>query len=155
MYGAVHDPLAWRIATVKITTKVLIDAPIETVWRSFNDPADIVQWDASDDWRTVWASNDLRVGGLLQLRFEKRRDGTRFDFAATYIKIEPLRLIEWRTDDERQVCVEFAETQAGVVVHQSFDAESNLSVDEQRQDWQVVLDNFARHVATSPGSCRS
>src|SRR3546814_10545184 len=65
---------------------------------------------------------------------------------ATYTKLEPMRVIEWRTDDDRHVRVEFAETEAGVIVHQTFDAETAPSVDEQRQDWQGVLDNFARHV---------
>ncbi|GGJ64762.1 MULTISPECIES: SRPBCC domain-containing protein [Alphaproteobacteria] len=136
---------------MKITTEALIDSPIETVWRAFNDPADIVQWDASDDWRTTWASNDLQVGGLLKLRIEPRHDGTSFDFAATYTRLEPMRVIEWRTDDDRHVRVEFAETEAGVVVHQTFDAEPTPSVDEQRQDWQGVLDNFARHVTAIAG----
>jgi len=132
---------------MKITTEALIDAPIETVWRAFNDPADIVRWDASDDWQTTRASNDLRVGGLLKLRIENMHDCTVSDFAATYIRIEPMRLIEWRTDGDRNVRVQFVETAAGIVVHQEFDAEPIPSVDEQRQDWQDVLDNVARHIA--------
>lgn len=136
---------------MKIMTEALIDAPIGTVWRTFNDPADIVLWDASDDWRTTWASNDLQVGGLLKLRIEPRHEGTGFDFTATYTRLEPMRVIEWRTDDDRHVRVEFAETEAGIIVHQLFDAEPTPSVDEQRQDWQGVLDNFARHVTAPAG----
>jgi hypothetical protein len=49
--------------------------------------------------------------------------------------------------DERCVCVEFIETATGVTVRQTFDADSTSTVDEQRQDWQSVLDSFARHVA--------
>ena len=131
---------------MKITTEALIGVPIETVWRAFNDPVDILQWDASEDWRTTWASNDLRVGGLLKLRIEPRRCGASFDFAATYTIIEPMRLIEWRMEDDRDVRVAFRETGAGVVVKQTFDAEPTSSVDEQRRDWQSVLDGFARHV---------
>src|SRR3546814_5148850 len=78
---------------MKIMTEALVDAPIGTVWRTFNDPADIVLWDASDDWRTTWASNDLRVGGLLRLRIEPRHGDTGFDFTATYNKLEPMRVI--------------------------------------------------------------
>ena len=133
--------------SMKIMTEVLIAAPIETVWWAFNNPADIVLWDFSEDWRTTWASNDLRVGGQLRLRIEPRNEGTGFDFTATYTKLEPMRVIEWLTDDDHHVRVEFAETEAGVVVQQLFDAEPTLSEDEQRQDWQGVLDNFARHVA--------
>ena len=68
---------------MRIRTEVLIDAPLDVVWRAFNDPAEITQWDASDDWRTTWASNDLRVGGLLRLRIEPRHGEAGFDFAAT------------------------------------------------------------------------
>jgi len=136
---------------MKIMTEALIAAPIETVWRMFNDPADIVLWDASNDWRTTWASNDLQVGGQLRLRIEAKHEGPGFDFTATYTKLEPLRTIEWRTDDDRHVRVEFAKTDAGVIVRQLFDAEPTLSVDEQRQDWQGVLDNFARHVTALVG----
>lgn len=132
---------------MKITTEALIDAPIEAVWRAFNDPADIVRWDAFDDWQTTRASNDLRVGGLLKLRIENMHDCTVRDFAATYTRIEPMRLIEWRTYEDRHVRVEFVETAAGVLVNQEFDAEPIPSVDEQRQDWQDVLDNVARHIA--------
>ena len=136
---------------MKLMTEAHIDAPIEIVWRAFNDPADILMWDASDDWRTTWAANDLQIGGRLKLRIEPRHDGVGFDFAATYTNVEPMRLIEWRTDDDRHVRVEFSETEAGVVVHQTFDAEPTASVDEQRQDWQGVLDNFARHITAIAG----
>lgn len=136
---------------MKITTEALIGAPIETVWRAFNDPVDILRWDASEDWRTTWASNDLRVGGLLELRIEPRHGGASFNFAATYTAIEPMRLIAWRMEDDRHVWVEFRETGTGVVVNQTFDAEPTPSVDEQRHDSQSVLDGFARHVTAMAG----
>ena len=50
-------------------------------------------------------------------------------------------------DDDRHVRVEFFETGTGVTVRQTFDAESATPVDEQRLDWQSVLDRFTRHVA--------
>lgn len=130
---------------MKIAVSVLIEASIEVVWAAFNDPADIVQWDASSDWRVTRASNDLQVGGMLKLRIEPTCGDASFDFIAIYTQIEPMRLIEWQEDD-RHVSVKFAKTRAGVVIHQEFDAEPPLSVDDQRRDWQGVLDNFARHV---------
>ena len=36
---------------MRIRTEVLIDAPLDVVWRVFDDPAEITQWHASDDWR--------------------------------------------------------------------------------------------------------
>lgn len=133
---------------MQITTEAVIAAPIGTVWRVFNDPDEILKWDVSPEWRTVEASNDLRIGGRLQLRIEPFWGGPAFDYGVTYTRIEPMRLIEWRTDDDRYVCVVFQEAEDGVVVSQAFEAEPSPSPDAQRQDWQGVLDNFARHVAT-------
>ena len=132
---------------MKITVEANIDAPIDAVWRAYNDPDGIVQWDASNDWHTTKASNDLRVGGLLELRIEAKDGGTGLDFAATYTRLEPKRLIEWRMDEDRYVRVEFIEMGTAVTVRVTFDAECTISVDEQQLEWQGVLDSFARHVA--------
>ncbi len=132
---------------MQIRTQAHILAPIETIWRVFNDPDEILKWDASPEWRTIKASNDLRVGGSLQLRIEPCGDRESFDYAVTYTRIEPMTLIEWRNNnDDRYVRVDFSATDNGVLVCQTFDADPGLSVNEQQDDWQRVLDNFARHV---------
>lgn len=133
---------------MKIITETHIHAPIGVVWQAFNDPNDILHWDASDEWFASQASNDLRVGGLLQLRMTAKNGGESFDFTATYTRIEHEKLIEWRADDNLYACVEFIQTGSGVIVRQTFDPEPTPSVDEQRLDWQGVLDSFARHVVT-------
>lgn len=81
-------------ANMKIAIESRVAAPIHAVWKAFNDPDDILVWDACDDWRAAKASNDLRVGGMLALRIEARDGETGFDFAATYTRVEPERLIE-------------------------------------------------------------
>ena len=43
------------------------------------------------------------------------------------------------------------ETGAGVRVRETFDAEDQNPVEMQRQGWQVILDNFARHVTARRG----
>lgn len=131
---------------MKITIEANIVASITDVWRAFNRPQDIVQWDASAEWHTTKASNDLKVGGKLSLRIEAKDGSTGFDFAATYVQIEPNRLIEFQMDAQRMVRVAFIETDAGVTVRQTFDAESTHSEDQERSEWQAVLDNFTRHV---------
>ncbi len=138
---------------MKIIIEVKIPAPIEAVWRAFNDPAEIVQWDASDEWHTIRASNDLKVGGLLELRIEAKDGKSGFDFAATYTQVEPNCLLEWRqVDDDRLVRVEFSESGIGTVVRQTFEADSMIPRDEERSDWQGVLDNIGRHVAAKHGA---
>jgi len=42
-----------------ITVQVMIDAPIETVWKCWTIPEYITKWNyASDDWHSPWAIND-------------------------------------------------------------------------------------------------
>ena len=48
---------------MKITVETTVTAPIERVWKAWNTPEDITQWNAaSDDWHTTAATVDLRVG---------------------------------------------------------------------------------------------
>jgi hypothetical protein len=44
------------------------------------------------------------------------------------------------------VRLEFIETDTGVTLRQTFDADSKHPEDQQRSDWQAVLDRFARYV---------
>jgi uncharacterized protein YndB with AHSA1/START domain len=49
---------------VKITVDTNVAAPIESVWRAYTNPTDIMKWNAaSADWHTTAASVDLRDGG--------------------------------------------------------------------------------------------
>lgn len=71
-----------------------------------------------------------------------------FDFAGTYTKIVPHELIEYVLGDRTGV-VEFIAGESGVVVRVTFDAESEHPVEQQRQGWQSILNNFAKHVEAS------
>ena len=132
---------------MKITVETVVAAPLEEVWRAYTTPEDIKKWNAaSDDWHTTAATVDLRVGGKFSSRMEAKDGSMGFDFAGTYTKIEPRRLIEY-SFGERAAKVEFAETPKGVKVRVSFDSEPAHSVEQQRGGWQAILDNFARHAA--------
>lgn len=131
---------------MKITVETNVHAPIERVWQAYTTPDDIVQWNAaSDDWHTTKSSVDLRVGGAFSSRMEAKDGSFGFDFAGTYTKVVPNRLIEYSFGD-RAAQVEFAEKPEGVSVRVSFDAESTHSVEQQQAGWQAILNNFARHV---------
>jgi uncharacterized protein YndB with AHSA1/START domain len=131
---------------MKITVEALVNAPIEEVWRAWTTPDDIKQWNtASEDWHTTRASVDLRVGGSFSSRMEAKAGSMGFDFAGTYTKVVPNELIECSFGD-RTLRVEFSEGASGVTVRETFDAESTHSRDQQRQGWQAILDDFARHV---------
>ena len=131
---------------MKITVETIVNAAIEDVWRAWTTPDDITQWNtASEDWHTTRASVDLRVGGSFSSRMEAKDGSMGFDFAGTYTKIVTNELIESSFGD-RALRVEFSEGAGGVTVRETFDAESTHSVEQQRQGWQAILNNFARHV---------
>ena len=131
---------------MKITVETLVDAPLEAVWRAWNSPDDIVQWNAaSDDWHTTRASVDLREGGAFSSRMEAKDGSFGFDFAGTYTRIVPNELIESSFGD-RTLRVEFVPGADGVTVRETFDAEPTHSIDQQRDGWQAILDRFSRHV---------
>jgi uncharacterized protein YndB with AHSA1/START domain len=131
---------------MKIAIEKRIRAPIEAVWRAWTTPADIVQWNtASADWHTTQATVDLRVGGQFSSRMEAKDGSMGFDFAGTYTTLLEHRLIEASFGD-RVLRVEFEAGPDGVTVRETFDAESSHSIEQQRDGWQAILDNFARHV---------
>jgi uncharacterized protein YndB with AHSA1/START domain len=131
---------------MKITVEVVINAHVAKVWRAYTTPEDIKQWNtASDDWHTTKSTVDLRVGGAFTSRMEAKDGSFGFDFAGTYTRIVPNELIEYAFGD-RTGTVEFVTASNGVVVRVTFDAESEHPVEQQRQGWQAILSNFAKHV---------
>ena len=131
---------------MKITVTTLVAAPIEEVWSAYVTPADIVQWNAaSDDWHTTSSTVDLRPGGNFSSRMEAKDGSFGFDFEGTYTRVIEFELIEYSFGD-RLASVSFQQEEAGVRVMVEFDAEEENSPEDQRQGWQAILDNFARHV---------
>lgn len=131
-----------------ITVQTTVSAPLEQVWDAYTTPEDIMQWNAaSDDWHTPAAAVDLREGGSFSSRMEARDGSMGFDFAGTYTKIEKHRLIEYEFGG-RHARVEFAPEKDGVRISVAFDAESEYSIEQQREGWQAILNNFKRHVET-------
>jgi uncharacterized protein YndB with AHSA1/START domain len=131
----------------KITVETIVKAPLESIWRAWNTPADIKQWNAAqDDWHTTASTVDLREGGKFTSRMEAKDGSEGFDFEGTYTRIVPRKKIEYRMNDGRVVSVDFAERPGGVQVTETFDAEAENPPELQRAGWQAILDNFARHV---------
>jgi uncharacterized protein YndB with AHSA1/START domain len=130
----------------KITVEAKVAAPIDQVWRAWNTPDDIKQWNAaSDDWHTTTSTVDLRVGGAYSARMEAKDGSMGFDFAGTYTKVVEHKLIE-STFGERTLLVEFIPIHDGVTVRETFDAETTYSIEQQRGGWQSILNNFKKHV---------
>ena len=138
---------------MNITIETTVNAPIDRVWAAWNDPRAIEQWNAaSHDWHTPRASVDLREGGSFSSRMEAKDGSTGFDFEGTYTRIETQRLIEYMMGDRRKVRIEFIPSGHRVTVRETFDAEDTHTAKQQRQGWQAILDNFARHVESGQRS---
>jgi uncharacterized protein YndB with AHSA1/START domain len=137
--------------TEKITVETKVAAPMAQIWRAWNTPEDIRQWNAaSDDWHTTKSAVDLRVGGAFSSRMEAKDGSMGFDFAGTYTRLVEHQLIE-SSFGGRTLLVEFIPGPRGVTVRETFDAETTFPVEQQRQGWQAILDNFKKHVETGRG----
>jgi uncharacterized protein YndB with AHSA1/START domain len=132
---------------MKISIETTIKSDLDTVWLAWNNPEDIKQWNAaSDDWHTTESTVDLREGGTFSSRMEAKDGSMGFDFSGTFSKVIENQLIEYSMADGRSVVIEFSLNENGVKVEETFDAESQNLVEQQRQGWQNILNNFAKHV---------
>jgi uncharacterized protein YndB with AHSA1/START domain len=132
---------------MKITVETTVAASLDTVWRAWTTPADIVRWNAaSDDWHTTAARVDLREGGAFSSRMEAKDGSVGFDFEGTYTEVVPQERLAYALGDGRAVVIDFEAEEGGVRVRETFDAETENPIELQRQGWQAILDNFARHV---------
>jgi uncharacterized protein YndB with AHSA1/START domain len=133
-----------------ITIGAEINAPVEKVWEFWTNPKHIVHWNnASDDWHTPKAENDLRVGGKFLSRMEAKDGSMGFDFIGAYSKVEPLRQIEYTLEDDRRVQISFAAEGDKTTVTETFEAEQENSRELQQSGWQSIVNNFKRYVETS------
>jgi uncharacterized protein YndB with AHSA1/START domain len=129
-----------------ITVQTIINAPIETVWESWTTPKHITKWNnASDDWHTPYAENDLKVGGKFKSTMASKDGAMSFDFEGEYTLVEQNKAIEYVMADGRKVEVSFAVTPSGVELIESFDPETENSEELQRGGWQAILNNFKKY----------
>jgi uncharacterized protein YndB with AHSA1/START domain len=132
---------------MKMTVETAVNARLNTVWDTWNNPEDIKQWNSpQDDWHTTTSAADLREGGKFKARMEAKDGSEGFDFEGVYTRVEPKKLIEFRMSDGREVTIEFIEGPKGVLVKETFDTENTYTPEQQREGWQNILDNFGRHV---------
>jgi uncharacterized protein YndB with AHSA1/START domain len=129
-----------------ITVEATINAPVEKVWNHWTDPKHIIGWNnASKEWHTPRAENDLRVGGKFLSRMEARDGSAGFDFGGEYSKIEQYKCIDYTIGDGRKVHITFESDIKSTKVIETFEAEQLNSVELQRSGWQSILDNFKKY----------
>ena len=135
------------VEKTKITVTTTIKAPVDKVWRCFNEPRHIVRWNhASDDWHSPLAENDLRAEGRFNYRMEAKDGSAGFNFTGTYTRVEPHHAIDFTLDDNRKVQVTFEQVNGETRVVETFEAEQMHSTDLQKQGWQSILNNFKNYV---------
>ena len=134
----------------EITVEATINAPVEKVWKYWTSPEHITQWNnASDDWHTPRAENDLRPGGKFLARMEAKDGSFGFDFWGIYDVVETNERIEYTLGDDRKVKIEFRDLGNATQVIELFEAETVNSVELQKGGWQSILNNFMRYVEAS------
>ncbi|MFL6560338.1 MAG: SRPBCC family protein [Bacillus sp. (in: firmicutes)] len=132
--------------TTKITVKATVHAPVENVWKYWTEPAHLTKWNnASDDWHTPIAENDLRAGGKFLSRMEAKDGSFGFDFGGIYDEVKLNEAISYTMGDGRKVDITFKGHGNETQVIETFDAETTNSIEMQQAGWQAILDNFKKY----------
>ena len=132
-----------------ITVATTVNAPIQKIWECWTKPEHITQWNnASDDWHTPTATNDLQVGGTFTSRMEAKDGSMGFDFGGKYDAIRTNEYIEYTLEDDRKVKVNFTAAGISTKISESFDAENMNTPELQKTGWQAILDNFKKYTET-------
>ena len=130
-----------------VTVQAAVKAPVDKVWKYWTMPEHITKWNyASDDWHTPRAENDIRTGGKFSARMEAKDGSMGFDFGGVYDNVVTNKLIEYTLGDGRKVQVKFQSRGEETNVVETFDAETEHSVDMQRDGWQAIMNNFKKYV---------
>jgi uncharacterized protein YndB with AHSA1/START domain len=131
----------------KITVEVTISAELEHVWEFWTNPEHIKKWNnATTDWHTTYAENDLKVGGTFLSRMEAVDGSFAFDFTGKYDNVMLKELIEYTLDDNRKVQINFAGNDNETTILETFEAESENPKEMQKEGWQLILNNFKNYV---------
>ncbi len=130
-----------------ITIKTTINAPIDKVWQYFTNPEYIKQWNnASPDWHTPAAVNNLTVGGNFSYTMAAKDGSFSFDFEGVYDDVQENKYIGYTIADGRKVEVIFDTNGNTVEVIETFEAEGQNPIEMQKAGWQAILDNFKQLV---------
>ena len=132
-----------------ITVENIVNASIQKVWDCWTKPEHITQWNnASADWHTPWAKNDLRPGGSFVYRMEAKDGSFGFDFGGKYDIVKNNEYIEYTIGDGRKVKINFNAQGNATKVMESFEAENTNPIEMQRSGWQAILNNFKKYAET-------
>ncbi len=133
-----------------ITIETMVKKPISQVWEKWTLPEHIMKWNnASEDWYTPSAENDLRVGGVFSYKMAAKDGSYSFDFGGIYDEVILNSLISYHLGDGRKVTVKFIEEAEGVKIIETFEAEGTHSLEMQESGWHAILVNFKRYAESA------
>ena len=107
---------------ILIAVQVFVRSPIENVWKHWTLPEHIMQWNnASPDWHTTSAKNDLKDGGKFNYRMEAKAE-------ANGGVIKRGRAINGESARQKRLAEREAKLAAGVVVKRARPAQPKTEV---------------------------
>lgn len=129
-----------------ITVKNTVNAPAEKVWELWTGSEHVMQWNnASDDWHTPKATNDLRPGGKFVFTMASKDGNFSFDFEGIYDAVIEHQRIAYTMADGRKAEITFQADGGNTHIIETFDAENMNAHEMQRAGWQAILDNFKKY----------
>lgn len=123
---------------------------MERIWEFWTKPEHIVNWNfAILEWHCPKAENNLEVGRPFNYRMEAKDGSMGFDYEGTYTKIQSNTAIEYALEDGRKVNIDFKKEGDAVFVVETFEVEDTNTLEQQKQGWQAILDNFKKYVESN------
>lgn len=134
----------------RITVEATVSASLEKVWKAWNTPDDIIQWNSADpSWHTPSSENDLRTGGKFKHRMEAKDGSFGFDFEGTYDEVKLHQEITYTMSDGRKSTTMFEAQNGKTNIVTIFDPETENDPEFQKQGWQAILNNFVKYVESN------
>lgn len=129
-----------------IKVETVVNAAVEKVWEYWTDPKHIVKWNnASEDWHTTEAKNDLKIGGKFTSRMEAKDGSFGFDFGGVYTEVRLYEAISYVLGDGRKVEINFINEENKTKIIENFEGENENPLEYQKMGWQAILDNFKKY----------
>ncbi len=130
---------------IAVETNVI--ATIQKVWMYWNESEHIKNWyNASPNWHAPYAENDLEINGKFTTTMAAKDGSFSFDFAGVYTNIVLHKLIDYTLNDGRKVNIIFSEDKNTTTIIETFEPETENTIELQKAGWQAILDNFKNYV---------
>jgi uncharacterized protein YndB with AHSA1/START domain len=130
-----------------LTVQTTIVASLEKVWELFTKGEHISNWYfAADTWHCPSAENDVKVCGKFNYLMAAKDGSFRFNFEGTYTEVTLYKSMSYVLADARTVNLTFEEKNNQITITESFDPESENTLELQKSGWQMILNNFKNYV---------